>query len=77
MIERPPVKYQDTHCGRGGDRGDCADRDRLLGVTQVPRSVGARHDTCEWESVRVCQNHTEGQSHCSVHEFEKQNPRLF
>ena len=37
---------KDTHGGSGGDGSDSANRDGLLGVPQVARAVGARHDTC-------------------------------
>ena len=44
---------KDTHDGRGADGSDSADRDGLLGVTQVPRAVRACHDTCTEEDIYI------------------------
>lgn len=43
---------KDTHSRCGGDGCNRANRDGLLGITQVSRTVGARHDTCEWSKMK-------------------------
>lgn len=44
--------WKDTHSRCGGDGCNRANRDGLLGITQVSGTVGARHDTCEWSGMK-------------------------